>query len=102
MCYNVWRFQNEYGCSILINVCFPPESCYLIIALAVEIQWHVVGGPSKRVNVGQHSRAITAIRVVGATFRSFTFMPQMSTMGDKGGEPINNKGNRWWRGSNTP
>ena len=63
--YNVWRFQNEYGCSILIARCFPPEYFYLMIALAAEIQWHVVGAPSKRANEWQHSRAITVIMVGG-------------------------------------
>ena len=38
---------------------------YLMIALAVEIQWHVVGAPSDRVNDWQHSRTTTAIRVGG-------------------------------------
>ena len=61
--YSVWRFYNEYGCSILIALCFPLEYVNFNIALAAEIQWHVVGGPSKRGNDWQHSRAIIGIRV---------------------------------------
>ena len=63
--YGVLRFQNKYGCSILIAVCYPPEYFYLIIALAAEIQWHVVGAPSKRIRECHHSRAITEIMVGG-------------------------------------
>ena len=60
--YNVWRFQNEYGCSILIALCFPPAYVYIIVCLAVEIQWYVEGSPS---NGSNHSRAIIVIMVGG-------------------------------------
>ena len=37
--YNVWRFQNEYGCSIWIALCLPPGYLYVIMALAAEVLW---------------------------------------------------------------
>ena len=46
-----------------VRVLLPTRDVYLIIALVVEIQWHVVGGPSKRVKEWQHSRAIIVIMV---------------------------------------
>ena len=65
MFYIAWRFQNEYGCSILVARCFPLEYFYIIIALAVEIQWHVVGSPPKGPMSVTHSRAITWLGVGG-------------------------------------
>ena len=53
---------------MLVKRCVPPEYVYIIIALSAEIQWHVVGGPSKMINDWQDSRAITAIRVGGWHF----------------------------------
>ena len=63
--YNVWRFQNEYGCSVLVALCFPSEYLYIIIALAAEILWYVVGSPRKESMSVTHSRAITGIGVGG-------------------------------------
>ena len=39
------------------------------------------------INEGQHSKAITVIEWVAATFWVSTFLPQMSSMGIKGVNP---------------
>ena len=85
MFYIVWRFWNEYGCSILIALCFPLKYLYVNIALVGKIQLHVVGEPCKRANDCQHSRAITVIRVGGCHLLALHISALNVHHGDKGG-----------------
>ena len=91
--YSVWRFQNEYGCSMLLALCFSPESFYVTLfsLLKFDGMWR---GSSNGIDEGHALQGHNWWSWwVGETFWSFTFRPQMFTGEDRGGKPIKNKHN---------
>ena len=77
----------------------------VFVFLDAEFQSYVVGVTSNGAMSVTTPRLYLGSGVAGGGFQPFEFMPQMSSMGDKEGKPINNKQYRQYgpyTGSNTP